>query len=389
MSTLNLPRLPVADWHLLGKTQAPTLPAIDGLSHLLATTSGRAAIGLALEILGVGANDRVLVPTYHCPTMVSPVIARGAIPRFFPIDSRGHPRLDRLESPALRTARAIVAPHYFGIPRPMSELRAWCDDHGIALIEDCAHAFFGMVEGRAVGSWGDFAIASLTKFFPVPEGGYLASATRPINLELSPAGLRTFLRACVDTLELSASYGRFQPLSSTIRGLSSLKRWIRRPVRQSATPDDATPQDALFDGPHAHRRPSRVVSWIVRNVDRQRLIAARRRNYKLLASRMANVRGARALEPELPESSAPYVFPVWVDDPDSSYQAIRSAGVPVFRWDVRWPGTPFLADDAGSAWSHHVFQIGCHQDLSEQDIDSISSVLISILNRKKSTSPLP
>ncbi|MBK9574239.1 MAG: DegT/DnrJ/EryC1/StrS family aminotransferase [Rhodoferax sp.] len=48
------------------------------------------------------------------------------------------------------------------------------------MIEDCAHCFFGQAGERPIGAWGDFATASLTKFFPVPEGGLLASSSRPL-----------------------------------------------------------------------------------------------------------------------------------------------------------------------------------------------------------------
>ena len=58
---------------------------------------------------------------------------------------------------------------------------AGCDRLGIALIEDCAHCFFGNAGDPPVGCWGDFATASLSKFFPVPEAGVLASVNREIT----------------------------------------------------------------------------------------------------------------------------------------------------------------------------------------------------------------
>ena len=53
------------------------------------TTSGRAAILLGLEALGLAPTDRVLVPSYHCPTMVSPALALGQPVGFYPIDAVG------------------------------------------------------------------------------------------------------------------------------------------------------------------------------------------------------------------------------------------------------------------------------------------------------------
>jgi hypothetical protein len=44
--------------------------------------------------------------------------------------------------------------------------------------------------------------------------------------------------------------------------------------------------------------------------------------------------------------------------------------VPLYRWDILWPETPALPADAGRDWSTHVFQLACHQDMSEADVDA-------------------
>ena len=82
---------------------------------------------------------------------------------------------------------------------------------------------------------------------------------------------------------------------------------------------------------------------------------------------------------DLPEGAAPYVFPLYVDDPEPSYQRVRSVGVPIYRWDEIWPGTPVIEGDHGPGWSKHVFQLGCHQDLSSEDIDAIADTVRTII----------
>ena len=77
---------------------------------------------------------------------------------------------------------------------------------------------------------------------------------------------------------------------------------------------------------------------------------------------------------------APYVFPLYVDDPAASYQRLRSAGIPIFRWDEIWPGTPAIEGDYGLDWSTHVFQLGCHQDLSPEDIDAMADTVRTIIH---------
>ena len=146
------PRLPVLGWSAFaGERAAPTHGVLSN-PHRRYTTSGRAAIALALRVLGIRPGNKVLVPTYHCPTMIAPVVRAGAQPMFYPITATGGIDLEWLQRADLVGARAMLAAHYFGIPQPMSEVRAFCDSYRIALIEDCAHAFFGLSDGAAVGA---------------------------------------------------------------------------------------------------------------------------------------------------------------------------------------------------------------------------------------------
>ena len=150
----DVPRLPVLDWQGFGLGGVRAVPSIiDGSVHFF-TSSGRAAIMLGLESLGIHEGDRVLVPTYHCPTMVAPIIAVGAEPVFYPINGNGEALLENVMLIQSARVKAAIVPHFFGIPQDLSAIRAFCDRHSIALIEDCAHCFFGtsrQTGGRSLG----------------------------------------------------------------------------------------------------------------------------------------------------------------------------------------------------------------------------------------------
>src|SRR6478735_5325256 len=131
-------RLPVLGWAAFAGERRAPLPSIDQHGgNIVYTTSGRAAIALALRVVGCKAGDRVLVPTYHCPTMIAPVVRLGAVPEFYPLTASGAPSMSFLARHA-RDARAMLVAHYFGFPQPLAQLRAFCDANGIAMIEDCA-----------------------------------------------------------------------------------------------------------------------------------------------------------------------------------------------------------------------------------------------------------
>jgi hypothetical protein len=120
---------------------------------------------------------------------------------------------------------------------------------------------------------------------------------------------------------------------------------------------------------------TRFSRWVARHADREQIVSLRRRNYLRLSKLMADMPGARPLFPQLPDGAAPYVFPLLVADPGRYYQQVRRSGVPIFRWDEIWPSTARIEGDTGLDWAMNVFQLGCHQDLTDDDIDAMAKIL--------------
>lgn len=381
-----IPRLPVLGWaSFKGKAAAP-VPGMLDLPNRHFTTSGRASILLALELLGVKAGDRVLLPTYHCPTMVAPVAHLGAEPVFYPIDAKGTPDFNWLAQQDLTGVRVLLAAHFFGLPQPMERIRAWCDERGIALIEDCAHALFGTSGGKPIGSWGDMAIGSLTKFLPVPLGGCLVVNRPAPDLRLKSPGRLASLKILVDVLEVAAKHQRLKGLNGLITGTMSFLRSLRRKSREVAVSSfaigllndgDSREDQQTLDGGLARQRLAKAACAISLWLPRSRNVARRRRCYEVLAARLSGIPGMHPLMPKLPDGTAPYVFPLWVDKPDPGYATLRELNMPVSRWNWLWPDVPELPGDQGLMWSHHVLQIACHQDLTRSDIERAVALLRS------------
>lgn len=377
-----IPRLPVFGWQSWQGAQQAGMPCLLDRPHCHFTTSGRAAITLALEVMGIGPGDTVLLPTYHCPTMVAPSVELGAKPRFYPIGASGSPDLAWLDRQDLHGVRALLAPHLFGLPQPMARIRAWCDARGLALLEDCAHSLFGVSDGRAVGSWGDVSIGSLTKFLPVPEGGCLVLNKGQPAPVLSPCSRITEVKAWVDIAEEGARHHRLAGLNRLITLPLEWGRSLRRAApsmsEQATGPNAATSSrssaiDAgmAIDMPLAHRQAQTACRWLASRLPRHRVAERRRSNYVTLARRLQGQAGMYPVQCDLPHGVVPYVFPLWVNEPDPAYQLLRTAQIPVFRWDRLWPDVPDLAGDHGKLWSHHILQIACHQDLNDVDLDTI------------------
>lgn len=382
-SVAKVPRAPVLSRAALSGTADP-LNDLGKRLGVLYTMSGSAAIEIALSIAGVQPGDCVLLPTYHCPTMIAPAVRLGAVPKFYPLTQTGAPSLPHLRQRDLTGVRAMLVAHYFGFPQPLEELRSWCRDERIVLVQDYAHAFFSLASNEEPLTAQEFAIASLPKFFPVEEGGcVIASRERLSAVQLRSRPLFDELRTVLDGLETSSRYRRMGALSTPMRTLFALKDWLRGRIRAFAAPRvSAVAETSTLvaeNQPLARVSATRTTRWITEHADRQRIVRIRRRNYALLAELLHSMPDASPLWPELPEHVVPYVFPLRLKHADECYRAMRARAVPVYRWDVLWPGTPAIAADAGRQWSYEVLQVACHQDMTESDVRMVARTIREIV----------
>jgi len=314
--------------------------------------------------------------------MVAPIVLAGYLPAYFGIRADGLPDIQGIAPALAQQSRAIIVSHYFGLAQSLHEVRAWCDTHNIALIEDCAHSYFGQAGDRPVGAWGDYCTASLSKFFPVPEAGLLGSAKRTLKpLRLVRPGLRSQIKGVVDVLETASRYRRLNGLNELLGFIFSLRHRVRsaKTLDRPAKPNSEASMIESCDMGRVKQQPLLASMQLRRVLPRGRIIALRKRNFELYARLLSGVAGSRCLVAMPLRPVAPYVFPLWVDDADRVYDILRANGLPVFRWDRIWPNTPELPSDVGAGWSRHVLQLLCHQDLAEEAIRGTAEYVRTLL----------
>lgn len=340
-------------------------------------TSGRVAIALALREMAVGAGDEVLVPAYHCASMIEPVIWSGARPVFYRIRANTEIDLDDLERRVTPRTRVLMATNYFGFPQPLDKLRAFCDGHGIQLLEDCAHSFLGEYRGKPLGSFGDYAIASSMKFLPIYEGGCLVSARHALDgVRLRSAGAGFEAKVAINALEEGCQYRRLGPLRHLLALPMALKNalWQRMKARNPARAQPLSPGSSeggfSFDPAWLDKRSSLYSRLMLRLVSRRRMGALRRRHYLRLQAALADLPGCRPLFPALPDQVYPWVFPLWVEQPRQVFAALKRAAVPVLRFgEFLWPDAAAAVCDASVELSRHVMQFPCHQELRDDELE--------------------
>lgn len=146
--------------------------------YALTVSNGTNALHLAIDALGLGSGDEVIIPDF---TMVAPVFAlvqAGCIPVPVDIDDTWNMDVHLIETRITPKTKAIMVVHNYGHPANMNAIKSICDKNGLLLIEDCAEAIGAKAEGTYVGSWGDVACFSFyaNKVITTGEGGMLVTA---------------------------------------------------------------------------------------------------------------------------------------------------------------------------------------------------------------------
>src|SRR5487761_2131735 len=150
-----------------------------GARHAITVSSCTAALHFAYLAAGVGPGDEVIVPSYTFAATAAAVVYCGATPVFAEIVSRERPSLDPedVERRITPRTKAVCVVHFAGYAAAADRLKELCDERGIALIEDVAHAPSATLHGRKLGTWGLAGAFSFfsNKVFSVGEGGLLCT----------------------------------------------------------------------------------------------------------------------------------------------------------------------------------------------------------------------
>ncbi|WP_214784850.1 aminotransferase class I/II-fold pyridoxal phosphate-dependent enzyme [Exiguobacterium sp. s183] len=151
-------------------------------THTLATSSGTAALHLALLTLGIERGDVIFCQSLTFVASVNPIMYVGATPVF--IDSEKETW--NMSPEALRKAlvqaatkgklpKAVIVVHLYGVVAKIGEIRQICQEFGVALIEDAAESLGATWKGQMTGTIGDIGFYSFNgnKIITTSGGGML------------------------------------------------------------------------------------------------------------------------------------------------------------------------------------------------------------------------
>ena len=140
--------------------------------YAIAMGNGTLALDVALQALGIGAGDEVIVTPRTFIASISSVVNAGATPVFADIDeATGNITPETIAAVLTDRTKGIVCVHLAGWPCDMDGIMALADKHNLYVIEDCAQAHGATYKGRSVGSIGHIGAWSFCQDKIMTTGG--------------------------------------------------------------------------------------------------------------------------------------------------------------------------------------------------------------------------
>jgi perosamine synthetase len=147
-----------------------------GRKHGIAVCNGTAAIDAAVDALGIGPGDEVILPTFTIISCVLQIVRCGAIPVLVDSDPiTWNMDVTQIESKITPRTKAIMVVHIYGLPVDMGPVLDIANRHGLKIIEDAAEMHGQTYNGQPCGSFGDISTFSFypNKHITTGEGGMI------------------------------------------------------------------------------------------------------------------------------------------------------------------------------------------------------------------------
>jgi hypothetical protein len=326
-------------WPLLGQT------------HELRCDTGRSALKLALldwVARRPGASLRVWLPSYVCASVADAVAQLG-----LPLARYAcRPGDSGFEPPAPGANDVVVVVHYFGLlNEPALAWLAQQQGRAFGVIEDCVQAPYTQDAGAA----GDYAIASLRKWWPAPDGA-LVRARLPLAVHALPEPDEGYV-----SRRAIAKLARGQYVDDAV-----YLGWVEESeeLLQSSVP----------------RQMSWLSERLLEGVDAAEAKQARRANWSELAAGLAGQAKAVPLFATLPASAAPLAFPLLMEDGLRDGLRRFLAGRRMFC-PVHWP----LPEDGTAAkdllLSRRLLSLPLDQRYGVDEMRSLASAVVEYFER--------
>ena len=340
---------------------------------------GRSALGLALKLAGINkASGSVCIPDYQCSEVLGKLRATTGEPSVYPLKITLLPDLDRLAD-CMGNAEAVITCSYFGaasVDQGLFDTGAFLSqtpEHPW-IIEDRVMSFPAMDGGVNFSARCDFAIFSLRKTYPVPDGAVLYACSDRARDALSgfvrnsePPGLKTddAIREKVMAKNRRYSWLNTPPIYDDL-ARNGLKESVASEMRVNDVANN-TSLDAL-PGTAASAR-----YLLSRDPDRDRVVIARRS--RVLFEKLSEC--DRAIMPF--EACLSTNVPLLVDGRSDFLADAKNGGLFL---PVHWPREETIkTGSAADNWYRNEVSIPVLPQTDEADFQYLVDTLMSVLGK--------
>ena len=151
-----------------------------GVSHAFASTSGTAAIHIAVGAINPNPGDEIITAPITDMGSIAGILYQNAIPVFADIDPDSYNMDPKdIERRITKRTKAIMIVHLFGNPADMDAIMKISRKYKIPVIEDCCQAYMTYYKGKLVGTIGDIGCFSMqqSKHLCAGDGGITITNT--------------------------------------------------------------------------------------------------------------------------------------------------------------------------------------------------------------------
>lgn len=221
-----------------------------GRKYGIAVANGTAALEVAVQALGIGAGDEVIMPAFTIISCAMAVTKQGAIPVLVDNDiNTWNMNVNEIEAKLTPRTKAIMIVHLYGLPVEVDKILELAKKYDLKVIEDAAEMHGQTYKGKPCGSFGDISTFSFypNKHITTGEGGMVVTDNEELAercRELRNLCFKKDIRYVHD--EISDNY-RFTNLQAAV-GLAQLERLNEFVERKRAMGKYYTEQLKDIDG---------------------------------------------------------------------------------------------------------------------------------------------
>ena len=345
------------------------------INRIYYTYNARGALYQLLSTMPKEKGNTILLPAFHCPTIVEPVLRAGYKTLFYKINRDLTIDYCHLHQKMSDNIAAIVTIHYFGFPADIGHILQLRKKYDFYVIEDWAHSFLHYNPMKLNGHQGDMAIYSFYKLVSSYAGGGLRinipdypyqPSNKGIGIKQSVVIVKRLAEQIVENLR-----------DGNIKMMLKYLERKRIEFRLNAKAFQEQHSESIISHyTFSHGLSTARIPWFMKkllyNSDFENIALSRRQNYALINDVLREHVGVAKLYKELPGHVCPWAYPVVLDERDRHDHILRKLGIPVFTFgNVLHPIIYKSAQDTiqdAQYLAKSLMMIPVHQNLSGDTI---------------------